>query len=173
MRLRPLALLLPLPALVALGGCSGSVSVGGKTLKTNEAEASIKSLVTSKVGARVKSVSCPEDIDVKTGATFTCTVVGTDGSKGAITAKQTDDKGNFDVDLPLIRPRDAEQAMTTSIKKQVSVKNLAITCPEIVVFKTGGTFRCSGIGDGVTAPIAVTQVDNTGHIRFKLLPASG
>ena len=41
------------------------------------------------------TVSCPSDIPVAAGATFTCEATGADGSSGVITVTQDDDQGNL------------------------------------------------------------------------------
>ena len=39
-------------------------------------------------------VDCPNDVDVKTGATFTCDLKLQNGKSGTITITQLDDKGH-------------------------------------------------------------------------------
>lgn len=41
------------------------------------------------------TVTCPSDIPVAAGATFTCDATGADGSTGVITVTQDDDQGNL------------------------------------------------------------------------------
>jgi hypothetical protein len=40
------------------------------------------------------TVSCPDDIEVATGGTFTCTATDADGTTMTIQGTQTDDQGN-------------------------------------------------------------------------------
>jgi hypothetical protein len=83
-----LLLLLVLPALIAVG-CT-------KSIDTNKAERSIKTGLENRTsnGLRIASVSCPKDVEVKKGATFTCTVKGTNHQTAKVNVIQHDDKGN-------------------------------------------------------------------------------
>jgi hypothetical protein len=85
---RSLVLLLVLPALVA-AGCT-------KKIDTNKAERSIKVGLESRTsnGLNIASVSCPKNVEVKKGDTFTCTVKGSNGKTARVNVIQHDDKGN-------------------------------------------------------------------------------
>jgi hypothetical protein len=78
---------LAVPALAA--GCSV-----GKKLKTDQIETQISQQYKSQTGKAMSKVSCPDDVDVKTGATFTCDYTLASGKKGVITITQLDDKGH-------------------------------------------------------------------------------
>ena len=87
--MRPsLAVLLVVPALLAVG-CA-------KQIDTNKAERSIKAGLQNKAsnGLTIASVTCPKDVAVKKGATFTCAVKGSNGRTAKVTVVQHDDKGN-------------------------------------------------------------------------------
>jgi uncharacterized protein YpmB len=73
---------------VAASGCAA------KKIDTAKAERSIKAGLESKKSGAISTVSCPDSVDVKKGATFTCSVVGTNGKRAKITVLQTDDKGD-------------------------------------------------------------------------------
>jgi Domain of unknown function (DUF4333) len=78
-------------ALVLLGGCSASVSVGTGSgqLDTDKAEESVRTLLE---GVPVDSVSCP-DRDLKEGDVFECTAE-VDGQAARVEVTQKDDEGN-------------------------------------------------------------------------------
>jgi|KBSMisStandDraft_5_1062788.scaffolds.fasta_scaffold3572283_1 major membrane immunogen (membrane-anchored lipoprotein) len=78
---------LAVPALAA--GCSV-----GKKLKTDQIETQIAQQYKSQTGDAVSKVACPDDVDVKSGATFTCALTLRNGKKGTITITQLDDKGH-------------------------------------------------------------------------------
>jgi hypothetical protein len=78
---------LAVPALAA--GCSV-----GKKLQTDKLETQLGQQVKSQTGQSVTKVTCPTDVDVKSGATFTCDYTLTSGKKGVITVTQIDDKGH-------------------------------------------------------------------------------
>ena len=56
------------------GGCGQTV------LDAGEVGGEIGSRIEELTGAEVESVVCPSDVEAKAGATFTCTVTGTDGT---------------------------------------------------------------------------------------------
>lgn len=78
-------------ALVLLGACSASVSVGTGSgqLDTDKAEESISTLFE---GVPVDSVTCP-DRDLKEGDVFECTAE-VDGQAARVEVTQKDDEGN-------------------------------------------------------------------------------
>jgi hypothetical protein len=78
---------LAVPALAA--GCSV-----GKKLKTDQIETQLAQQVKSQTGDAVSKVECPNDVDVKEGGTFTCSLLLQNGKKGTITITQLDDKGH-------------------------------------------------------------------------------
>jgi len=45
------------------------------------------------------TVSCPTDVTIANGGTFTCTATGADGTSGTITATFTDDNGTYSWEL--------------------------------------------------------------------------
>jgi hypothetical protein len=86
---RPLAVVAIVPIALAVAGCS-------KKIDTDKAERSIKAGLEGKTGGRVAiaSVTCPDDVGVKKGKRFDCTVKGANGRTATVTVVQTDDKGN-------------------------------------------------------------------------------
>jgi hypothetical protein len=81
-------------ALVFLGACSASVSVGtGNQLDTDKAEESIRNLLE---GTPVQSVSCPNR-DMKEGDVFECTAE-VDGQAVRVKVTQKDGEGNVHLD---------------------------------------------------------------------------
>jgi hypothetical protein len=148
-------------ASLAVLGCGETTIDGGKATKF------IGKTVTDQAGVRVKSVTCPENLKAKKGATFTCTVLAKDGTKGTVLATQQDDKGNVRIAAPFLHTREAEAAIATQISKQVKA-TVTVTCPEIVVPKKGGTFKCEGTDGSKTRPIAVTMTDANGAFTFKV-----
>jgi hypothetical protein len=86
---RLLAVVAIVPIALALAGCS-------KKIDTDKAERSIKAGLESKPAGRVAiaSVTCPDDVDIKKGKRFDCTVTGTNGRTATVTVVETDDKGS-------------------------------------------------------------------------------
>lgn len=154
------ATLLLLPAVLVLTGCS-------KSIDTDKAEKFIMKTVSQQVGAKVKAVRCPEGLTAKKGETFTCTVIGADGSSGEMLVREKDDQGNVNVSAPFIHVRDLEELISSGIAKQVG-GSVAVSCPEIIAGKQGGTFSCGAKSGSDEAIVNVTQTDDQGNVRYKL-----
>lgn len=74
-----------------LAGCSSV-----RTLDSNEVEQLISAGLTEQINGSY-AVTCPDSIEAKTGATFTCDVKdNTTGDTAVVTGTQTDDQGKFD-----------------------------------------------------------------------------
>ena len=86
---RLLAVVAIVPIALAVAGCSEKIDI-------DKAERSIKSGLESKSGGKVAiaSVTCPDDVDIKKGKRFDCTVKGTNGRTATVAVVQTDDKGS-------------------------------------------------------------------------------
>jgi hypothetical protein len=82
----PLALAAAIAILLA--GCNLK-----KQVDTDRAEAEIKRDLSSEIGERLRSVRCPDEVDAKKGAKFSCTAVASDGSRIPIRVTQTDGNG--------------------------------------------------------------------------------
>ncbi len=89
--MRKLTLLTPAVAFIAGFAFSGC---GEQTLDVDKAEKVIKQGITEQIGVKVKSLTCPDNVAVKKGAKFKCTVKAADGTTGKVTVIQQDDKGN-------------------------------------------------------------------------------
>jgi hypothetical protein len=155
-------LLLALPIVLGVAAC------GTKTVNTEKGERFIKKTVSQQVGATVKSVKCPDDIKAKKGGTFTCTVTGSDGTTGEAQVVQKDAKGNVRLSAPFVHVRNLERLMASDIGRQVNAK-VTIECPEIITGKKGDTFDCKATDGKNDATVKVTQKDDRGNVRYKLV----
>jgi hypothetical protein len=72
----------------ALAGCGFK-----KQIDTDRAEAEIKRDLSAQTGAPLRSVRCPDEVDAKEGARFSCTATASDGSHIPVRVTQTDDNG--------------------------------------------------------------------------------
>ncbi len=158
----PFALLV---ATLALASC------GGSAIDDAKAERFIRAVVAEQVGARVAAVTCPQDVEIRRGAKFTCVVTGVDGSKGDVLATQRDDDGSVVVDAPFLHVREAETVMTEQIEKQTKaddVDDVEVTCPEIVVVEKDALFRCKAASAGRSRNVTARLTDTQGHFRYRL-----
>lgn len=146
-------------------GCSASTST---TIDNEKAQASVAEIVRDQVGSRVKSVSCPDDVPVSKGATFTCTVTGQDATTGKVSAKVTDpDKGRLFVSAPsLLHVRDAEQKIIAELAEQGGPPE-KVACPELITVRKGGPFVCRATTQGQTVDVRATATDGNGNFTFK------
>ncbi len=89
-------------AVVVLAGCSGSVSVGGKSLDQGSVESEISSDLTESVGVAPESVDCEgiSDIEVEADNTFVCTGTAPNGDEFDINVTLTNDEGGFSAVVP-------------------------------------------------------------------------
>jgi hypothetical protein len=154
--------LLPL----AVSGCEASVEVGGKGFDRAKAQRLISRTVAGQVGAQVRGVACPSDVELKQGTQITCTVTGIDGSKGPAYVRFKDDEGNVSVSAPLLHVREAEQAISGRFVAKYGGQVL-VRCPEIVRVVRGRTFRCTATKGGEKATVEATLTDAAGHFRFR------
>jgi hypothetical protein len=85
-----------LSALATAAALAISLAACGETkIDSGKAEGLVKKVAES-AGAKIKDVSCPEDIKAKKGADFDCDFTLDDGTKGTITIHQTDDDGHIE-----------------------------------------------------------------------------
>jgi hypothetical protein len=157
MRTLPLVLL----AAILLAGCATQID-------NKKAEKFITKQVEQRIGGEVKSVDCPSGLTAKKGKTFDCTVTGADGTTGKLTVTEKDSKGNVTVSDPFIPNAGLETSLASQIGQQIGADDVELTCPDIIVGKTGGEFECQATSGTDKATIAVTQTDAQGHVTFKV-----
>jgi len=158
--MRTRMLLLASLATLALAAC------GETTIDSDKGETFIRGVVTDQVGAKVKTVSCPDDVKAVKGDMFECQVTGTDGTKGPVQVTQADAEGNVKVDAPFLHVRDAE----TVIGEQISMRGKTtakIACPEIVIVAKGEKFDCTGDVGGEDVKLTVTLTDDKGNFTYR------
>ena len=80
--------------LVPLAGC------GEKKIKSSDLEAKLKTQLGKDAGVEPKSVSCPDDITVKKGKKFDCTLIAPNGDEVRVEVTLTNDKGGFSAVVP-------------------------------------------------------------------------
>lgn len=142
--------------LLLLTGCGGSV------VDTQKAERFLDDEISTQLGADVRSVRCPADIAIEKGATFTCTVTGTDGSQGEAEMVQRDDRGRVDARVPFVPTRQIEGL----IAKQLGAGGRrSVQCPEIIVTKKGDRFTCRTKSG---RQVKLLQKDDRNHVEIVL-----
>ncbi|MCB0918547.1 MAG: DUF4333 domain-containing protein [Actinobacteria bacterium] len=182
MRTRPL-ITIGAAALLALTGCSFSVSSGG--IDTQKVEDEITTGLKEQANVTVTTV-CPDNVPLKAGDTFTCTATTTDGEAIDVTVTQQDDQGNVRWEVTGSGETASPSATATSgagylamdkvvneietgIQKQLG---FAVTadCPAEVEISNGGSFTCQVVDDqGSTADVRVVMTDDKGTISWELI----
>jgi hypothetical protein len=101
---------------------------GSKSLDTAKAQTKIAELTKQQIGITPTDVSCPADVDLKSGTTFQCTAK-LDGQAISYTVKETDDKGNVRVDSDnnLVLVSKVEESLGKQVGDQAGVQATA-TC---------------------------------------------
>jgi hypothetical protein len=77
-------------AAVAIAACGGY----DKGQAEGEIQDKLSSQVEQAVGSPITSVSCPDDVELKSGETFDCTATLENGSELTVNSEITDDDGN-------------------------------------------------------------------------------
>jgi len=158
---RPHAAVLAVVTASLIAGC------GDTKIDDAKGEKLISDLVEKQIGAQVASVKCPEDVVAKKGATFTCSVVAGDKSKGDARVTAKDAEGNVNVSAPFLHIRDAESAIAQQLSERFKGA-VKVACREIVVVEKGNTFPCKATSGSDSRDVAVTLTDDTGRFTYKL-----
>ncbi len=72
----------------------GLMTACSSSLSQSDVQDKLSQGMTDQLGGTY-TVTCPSDIPISAGSTFTCDAVGDDGSMGIITVTQDDDQGNL------------------------------------------------------------------------------
>ena len=164
--LRILCLALPGWALLALAGC-GSIDAA-------ETEKAVGQEISRSIGAKLRSVECPEDIPAERGRTFVCTAIGADGSRVPVPVTQTNDEGDVEFRAQLLKPRVVEAGLVSFAQRAGKAGGggkgrAAARCPQLRPVRRGDVIQCSlTFPDGSTAVGTATQTDDRGTVKFGL-----
>lgn len=159
MRRCPAALVVAALAVTA-AGC------GERQIDVEESATLIERAVEEQVGADVGSVSCPDEVKLRAKATFTCAVVGRDGTRGDATVTQTDGEGAVSVAAPFLHKDEAEQTIQAELRKRAP--RTTVECPDIIVVKAGGRFRCEADLGPLDASVEARQTNAQGNFVFSV-----
>jgi major membrane immunogen (membrane-anchored lipoprotein) len=91
--------------LTALAGLALLTGCGETVLDSTKAEDTIQADLSKSLETKVKSVDCPSDVEVETGATFSCDVTLAGGEEQIITLRIE----NEDADLSVTNLRPANE----------------------------------------------------------------
>lgn len=162
-----------LPVLSVLGACSGTVTVGSKS--GYDADAVAKQVQKAQADATpdldVTDATCPDDADVKKGASIECsvTIAGVVAPYSVTFTSVEGDNAKFD-----IAPAKAIVSVAKTIaviQEQVDAQGLGkvdIDCGDaaVIVQDPKTDFTCTLTRDGQTQDITVQLEDLDGHITI-------
>jgi hypothetical protein len=138
------AALATLALALSAGGC------GSDTVDAGKVEAGIEQRL-STATAKVSGVSCPDDVEKKEGATFTCDAKLEGGGKAKVTVTQTSNAGDYTYSFKpgtvVLTDDTLEPALEADLAAS-GVPGTKVNCPATVKVKTGETFTCTGTGSG-------------------------
>jgi hypothetical protein len=156
----------PTILLVAGGLAALLAGCGTKELDSASAAKTISTLVTTKLGVPVKSVSCPGHVKLKAGTVTICQVTLQSGEVEPFSVRQTDGKGNVH-----IQPMDLlSTAVEKTIVDRLAAQKIQATasCPQHVAIKVGATVVCTATGPkGSSLRITGTITDSIGSYTLR------
>jgi hypothetical protein len=79
---------------VAIGALAVAAASCTKKLDTDGLETKLQTALEQQLNTTGVTVSCPTDVTVTQGATFTCSATDSTGAKSTIKVTQVDDEGN-------------------------------------------------------------------------------
>jgi hypothetical protein len=165
----------PLPVVVALALLAllaGSAGCGKPAvLDGPRSEDRIAERLAEAYGVEVRSVACPEDIEVEEDATFRCTARVGDG-RVEVDVRQTDGEGTLEVEARaaiLSTPR-IEDGIATTLADRFERDDVEVTCPgpAVRIEETGTTFACEAVDGDETKAVEVRVRDTRGALAYTL-----
>lgn len=160
---------------VAVVGCSKAPD----RLEARVAEQRIKTAIATSSGIDVSSVGCPNDVDIKPGATFRCTAL-VDGKVLGVRAVQRNAKGDLSVEAQSAVVRTGQ--VTTDLKARLDAqfaRPFIVDCgpAETRVLNAGATFTCQAADATSKRVVTVTVRDRAGSLAYDVgggpAPAGG
>lgn len=156
-------------AVLAVAGCGGGSAVYDVLVAQDTAQQA----VVNRVGAKVRSVTCPGDVEPEKGKALTCAVRGTDGSIGPVKVTPTGEGDKVTVEVPLLNVRELENTIALGLGKRLGGVNIRVSCPEIVEVRKADTFMCQATQGASKGPVQVTQADGQGNVTYGLVNGKG
>jgi Domain of unknown function (DUF4333) len=143
----------------AITGCAVS-SEGSGSLDPAKAESLARTLLETKAGVQVRSVTCPSGVKLQKGLVTYCTATLVSGHTVRLRVTQTNGDGHAVV-TPAEMVADGIQLTIQQGYAGKGVKATA-TCPQHMPIVVGGTFFCTAADKyGHTVKIRITIIDRT------------
>lgn len=131
-------------AVVALAGCGSSKKVIDQAKVQDET-----TKILTDAGVETTSVSCPKDVEIKSGGTFDCTATSKDGTSFPMIVTMTSNDGDVNIessgDVVLMTSQVMQQAADKIAKDAGQDVNLK--CPPVEKLTNGtGSVTCDATG---------------------------
>jgi hypothetical protein len=155
-------------AVLAVAGCSGSVSINQeKTVAKADVADQISTKVNEKAGRKPESVTCPGDLKAAVGASLDCQMTYDGQPYGVnVTVTSVDgDRVNFDI-VETVNKDDVAKQISNQLGQQFG-RTPDVTCPNDLKGDVGATTRCQLTDQGSTYGVTVTVTSSEGgDVKF-------
>jgi Domain of unknown function (DUF4333) len=155
-------------AVLAVAGCSGSVSINQeKTVAKADVADQISTKVNEKAGRKPESVTCPGDLKAAVGASLDCQMTYDGQPYGVnVTVTSVDgDRVNFDI-VETVNKDDVAKQISNQLGQQFG-RTPDVTCPNDLKGDVGATTRCQLTDQGSTYGVTVTVTSaEGGDVKF-------
>ncbi|QYG93865.1 DUF4333 domain-containing protein [Iamia sp. SCSIO 61187] len=155
-----------LVVLGVLAGC-GKPAV----LDVDRSEVRIRERLAETYDVTVDTVTCPDEVEVEEGATFTCRAEVGDG-RVEVDVRQTDGEGTLEVEARaaiLSTPR-VEADIAATLADRFARDDVTVTCdgPAVRIEEPEATFACEAVDGDETREVEVRVRDARGALAYTL-----
>jgi hypothetical protein len=135
---------------IGLAAALATLGCGSGRIDASKVEAGIEESL-STATASVSSVSCPNDVEKKEGATFTCDAKLEGGGKAKVKVTQTSKGGDFTYAFKPGTVVLTDNAVEPALEKDLAAGGLpdtTVDCPDTIKVKEGEKVSCTATGAG-------------------------
>lgn len=155
-----------LVALGLLGACGKPAVLDGP-----RSEERIAERLGEAYDVEIRSVTCPEDVHVEEGATFTCTARVGEGDV-EVEVRQSDGEGTLEVEAraAILSTSRIEQDIATTLADRFAREDVEVTCggPAVRIEEPDATFPCEAVDGDEAKEVEVRVRDTRGALAYTL-----
>jgi Domain of unknown function (DUF4333) len=132
-------------------------SAGEKSVSKNDVASQITQKMTDAAGNKPDSVTCPDDLKAKVGATLNCQMKLKDQTYGVnVTVTSVEgDQAKFDM-VKVYDKNHLATLLTDDLTQKLGHKPDSVTCPDGLKATDGATLRCQTTDGGQTYGVTVS-----------------
>ncbi len=154
------------PLAVAVAACGQPAVLDGP-----RSEERIGERLAEAYDVAVGEVTCPDDVEVEEGATFTCTAAVGD-EEVDVDVRQADGEGTLAVSSrsAILSTARVEEDIATTLADRFERDDVAVTCagPEVRIEEPQATFTCEAVDGDETKQVEVRVRDARGALAYTL-----